>query len=70
MSGANEGVVVILLAVEESDVGAGPFGLLILLLMLVATFLLIRNMSARIKRLPPEFPDSEPPEAPEDPAPR
>ena len=52
----------ILLAVEESDVGAGPFGLLILLLMLVATFLLIRNMSARIKRLPPEFPDEDGPD--------
>ena len=50
------------LSVEESDVGAGPFGLLILLLMLVATFLLIRNMSARIKRLPPEFPEQDRPE--------
>ena len=49
----------ILLSVEESDVGAGPLGLLILLLMLVATFLLIRNMSARIKRLPPEFPEQQ-----------
>ena len=47
------------MAVEESGIGAGPLGLVILLLMLIATFLLIRNMNARIKRLPPEFPDQE-----------
>ena len=46
-----------LLAQEEGGIGAGPIGLVILLLMIVATFLLIRNMSMRIKRLPPEFPD-------------
>ena len=46
------------LAREDSTIGAGPLGLLLLLLMLLATFLLIRNMNARIKRLPPEFPDS------------
>ena len=50
----------LLVAVEESDIGAGPIGLLILLLMLIATFLLIRNMNARIKRLPPSF---DPPDA-------
>lgn len=44
---------------------AGPLGLLIVLLLGVATVLLIRNMNARLKRLPPSF---EPPEQPEAPA--
>lgn len=44
------------IAAEEGGIGAGPIGLVILLLMIVATFLLIRNMNMRIKRLPPEFP--------------
>jgi hypothetical protein len=47
----------LLLAVEEEDVAAGPIGLLIVLLMLVATFFLIRNMNGRLKRLPREFPE-------------
>ena len=46
-----------LLAAEEGGIGAGPIGFVILLLMIVATFLLIRNMNTRIKRLPREFPD-------------
>ena len=55
----------LLLAVEEESVGAGPIGLVILLLMLIATFLLIRNMNSRIRRLPREFPESdETPKAP------
>ena len=49
----------LLLAVEEKDINAGPIGLVILLLMLVATFLLIRNMNTRIKRLPPQFPGEQ-----------
>ncbi len=49
----------LLLAVEEEDIGTGPIGLLIILLMLIATALLIRNMNSRIKRLPREFPDRE-----------
>lgn len=49
----------LLLAVEEGDINAGPIGLVILLLMLIATFLLIRNMNARIKRLPREFPEQD-----------
>ena len=53
---------------EESGIGAGPLGLVILLLMLIATFLLIRNMNTRIKRLPREFPDQEKSE--DDPTPR
>jgi len=36
---------------------AGPMGLFILVLLLIATFLLIRNMNARIRRLPDHFPD-------------
>jgi len=36
---------------------AGPMGLFIILLLAVATVLLIRNMSARIRRLPAQFPD-------------
>ncbi len=46
----------VLAAVDPSSVGAGPFGLLIVLLMGVATVFLIRNMSARLKRLPREYP--------------
>jgi hypothetical protein len=38
---------------------AGPMGLLITLLLAIATVLLIRNMTMRIKRLPDEFPDQE-----------
>jgi hypothetical protein len=36
---------------------AGPMGLFIIVLLAVATVLLIRNMNARLKRLPDEFPD-------------
>ena len=36
---------------------AGPMGLFIIVLMAIATVFLIRNMTARIKRLPAEFPD-------------
>jgi hypothetical protein len=56
----------LLLAVEEKDISAGPIGLVILLLMLLATFLLIRNMNTRITRLPREFPE---PDTQEDPPP-
>jgi hypothetical protein len=52
----------------------GPMGLLIIVLMAIATVLLIRNMNARLRRLPDRFPDqdrvqdSEPDEAsPDDP---
>lgn len=37
----------------------GPIGLLIVVLIGVATVLLIVNMNKRIKRLPPSFPDQE-----------
>jgi len=47
---------------------AGPMGLLIITLLVIATVLLIRNMNARLRRLPDRFPepgDSDP-DAPED----
>ena len=40
---------------------AGPLALLLVLLVGVATVLLIRNMSARLRRLPPSFDDPKPP---------
>lgn len=48
----------LLAVVEEEDIGTGPIGLVIILFMLIATALLIRNMNGRIKRLPREFPPS------------
>lgn len=36
---------------------AGPMGLFIIVLLAIVTVLLIRNMSARIRRLPDRFPD-------------
>ena len=54
--------------VDESEVSAGPIGLLIVLLMLIVTALLIRNMNGRLKRLPREFPrPSDAPPADQDP---
>ena len=47
----------LLLAVDAEDVSAGPLGLLVVVLMIIATVLLIRNMNARLKRLPREFPE-------------
>ena len=49
-----------LLALEPEKVGAGPLGLLVVVLMGIATVLLIRNMNTRIKGLPEQFP---PPDA-------
>ncbi|MGI8537256.1 MAG: hypothetical protein ACR2K2_12350 [Mycobacteriales bacterium] len=55
-------------AVDADRVSAGPLGLLVVLLMVIATVFLIRNMNGRIKRLPPEFPppgnNDEPPPPP------
>lgn len=45
-----------LLAVDALRVSAGPLGLLVVLLMFLATVFLIRNMNSRLKRLPPDFP--------------
>lgn len=53
-------------AVDADRVSAGPLGLLVVLLMVLATVFLIRNMNGRIKRLPPEFP---PPGGKEEPPP-
>lgn len=38
---------------------AGPAGLVFILLLIVATVLLIRNMNARLRRLPDRFPDQD-----------
>ncbi len=52
---------------DATTVGAGPLGLLVLVLLATATVLLIRNMNGRLKRLPEEFPEPErPPRDPED----
>jgi hypothetical protein len=37
---------------------AGPIGLLVILLLAAATIFLIRNMNARLRKLPDEFPKS------------
>lgn len=45
---------------------AGPMGLFLILVLATATVLLIRNMNARLRRLPNQFPpasDSTPPGA-------
>jgi hypothetical protein len=34
---------------------ASPFGLLIVVLLLIGTFLLVRNMNSRLKKLPESF---------------
>ena len=52
-----DGVSPLLLAVDAEDVSAGPLGLLVVVLMIIATVLLIRNMNARLRRLPREFPE-------------
>ena len=42
---------------------AGPMGLLIIVLLAIATVFLIRNMTARIRRLPERFGDQDEPAA-------
>lgn len=57
----------LLAQVSADRVQAGPFGLLIVLLLGIAMVLLVRNMNRRLKRLPREFPapptrtDQQPP---------
>jgi hypothetical protein len=41
---------------------AGPTGLVIILFLVVATIFLIRNMNARLRRLPETFEDSKAPD--------
>lgn len=43
---------------------AGPMGLLLILLLATATILLIRNMNARLRRLPDRFPQQAGPADP------
>jgi hypothetical protein len=38
---------------------AGPLGLVIILLLALGTYLLIRNMNARLRRLPERFPSQD-----------
>jgi hypothetical protein len=46
---------------------ASPFGLLIVVLLLIGTFLLVRNMNSRLKKLPESFEkDPEPDQAVDD----
>ena len=45
---------------------AGPLGLLLVLLIGLALVLLIRNMNARLRRLPPSFDDPKAPPPDED----
>ena len=40
---------------------AGPTGLVIILLLIIGTVLLIRNMNKRLRRLPERFEQHEPP---------
>ena len=48
----------------EPGGSAGTLALLLLVLLFVATGLLIRNMSGRLKRLPKQFDDPQDPGAP------
>ena len=41
---------------------AGPMALLIIVLLAIATVLLIRNMNARLRRLPEQFPRQDGPD--------
>jgi hypothetical protein len=38
---------------------AGPMGLFVIVLLVIATVLLIRNMNKRLRRLPDSFPDAQ-----------
>lgn len=47
---------------------SSPVGLVVILLLLIATVVLIRSMSRRIRRLPESFEHAEGSERPDDPA--
>ena len=49
----------LLAQVDAEDVSAGPLGLLVMVLMGLATVLLVRNLNGRLKRLPTTFGSSE-----------
>jgi len=38
---------------------ASPFGLLVVVLLLIGTFLLVRNMNSRLKKLPESFDEDQ-----------
>ena len=64
------GLAQVVAATDPQSAAAGPLGLVLVLLLGIATVLLVRNMDRRIKRLPREFPDDPTtPTPPEDPAP-
>lgn len=44
-----------MLLAEGAGASAGPIGLLVVLLIALATVLLIKNMNSRLRRLPPTF---------------
>jgi hypothetical protein len=44
---------------------AGPMGLFLIVVLAIATVLLIRNMNARLRRLPERFPDQPRADGPE-----
>jgi hypothetical protein len=48
---------------NEANGVAGPLALLIIVLLGLATWFLIRNLNARLRRLPREFPAPEDPSA-------
>jgi hypothetical protein len=49
------------------DVGkAGPLGLLLIVVLLIAVALLVRSMSKHLKRLPPSFDPTDAPRVPDD----
>ena len=50
------------LALDSDQVSAGPLGLLVVVLMVLATVFLIRNMNARLRGFPLEFPPPPPSE--------
>ena len=54
-----------LVLAADGDALAGPAALVLVVLLLIATFLLVRNMDKRLKRLPRSFdPPAEPPVVP------
>jgi hypothetical protein len=50
---------------RPSDGLAGPLGLLVIIVLAIATVLLIRNMNARLRRLPNRFPRQDNPDTTE-----
>ncbi len=50
----------------DSKLSAGPIGLLVVILMIIATVLLVRNMNARLRRLPRSFDEPKDATPPED----